>query len=657
MFKVLFPPFLQHPDDVSSTSPTMSSVPVIHDASISTMDWALDELLTHLDTIPTEQQQEISEDTVFSPPPPVPPTNSLEQYDYLDELDKLLRQPEEPQQHHQQQQQDFYPGQYHYGGHEEEQLASFLLPPPEEPIFCVDEGAFQVTLPVVLPPPYEYQDTEESVDEAAAGRHENFTIIPPLQITDEEVNQCQRVSAAAAAAAAHPNSLLLQALAAPTLESPGWASRCASYAASTSEANAFESTAQSAKQSKPSLSIEPIWNSDQDDQHQQHYEEQEEKRKHNTLSGLTKYRPKRFIRARKQHPELVESSDGGVGCSGTVVMSSLAEQLGALQPCSPMLTGTADEASTPTTPEARTALAGSSGVRFDLNYNARVGILPPPMLAPPPPPPPLSFSSSTHHLDIDSGIESVDSLSPPDGELSPACSPACRSLTPATYTDHASVVTASMVLSPPPIMINVAKKTATSVLSSILSQEPEPTKSSSLLTSLLNGTNSNITSTSNAAATVPAVPANFTSITPLTDLLNANPPPTEHLETPPLVSDATDLPATEAKSMKVIAINPHDLTLSKEFRTTSVMSPLSMETEVIECDHQGGGDKTENVGVDDYLQTTDVPIRSTLEDYEKTATTEMESLEDAGIVRPLKRKRPASNGEESSRGEKETVGL
>ena len=182
--------------------------------------------------------------------------------------------------------------------------------------------------------------------------------------------------------------------------------------------------------------------------------------------------------------------------------------------------------------------------------------------------------------DTDSGIESVSSLSPPedvDGEMSPMCSPPMLSLS---------------VKKP-------IKLTSFSVLSTILSREPEPTKSSTLLNSLLINNN-------NLA----------TSATP-------NPMPVLSM------TEAEDSSTVEAAvcSLKVLAINPKDMTLSKESRDARGDASTS------ETDHlESTGGVEDPTGLS-FLLGDGVPIRSALEDEDATS-------------RLTRRKRSASEMEE-----------
>ena len=208
--------------------------------------------------------------------------------------------------------------------------------------------------------------------------------------------------------------------------------------------------------------------------------------------------------------------------------------------------------------------------------------------------------------DTDSGIESVSSLSPPDadGEMSPMCSP--RSST-----------NISLSLSPK----KPAKLQSISVLSTILSQEPEPTRSSTLLNSLLIISNNNNNNNNNIATSATPNPISILSIT-------------EAAEDPSSVEAAVC-------SLKVLAINPKEMTLSKEEREAQGMAATSETADLFES-IGGGGGGDDPTGLS-FLQGDEVPIRSALEDEDATS-------------RLARRKRSASEIEEPRATEPEREG-
>ena len=454
-----------------------------------------------------------------SPPPPIPPTNSLEQYDYIEELDRLLLQHDDALRLQAQQVQQ---AQHQMQQERDCGLAPTDLPPPdEEPVSFGEEQRCELArmaeegsaLPplLLLPPPDEYKDMDE------------VSVRQP--------------------------SLLLQALGAPVASDlhqglyPGETVVVDTAAApATGFAHAGDHDLQEhiLDYGSESLTIEPVvsWPSEeayQDGEHTAHYSQYrgkvppsqvQEQRAPKTalLSDLTKFRPEKF-KARTQ---------GEVPNRAKTCPSQFNPQSPSVSPCS------------------RTLF-------------------------------PLAPSSI---VDTDSGIESVSSLSPPDaddGEMSPMCSPP-------------SSTNFSLSLSPR----KPTKLPSISVLSTILSQEPEPTKSSTLLNSLLinhNNNNNNATS--------------------------ATPNPTSTLS----VTEAEDSSSVEAAvcSMKVLAIDPKEMTISKESRDAQ-----GIEADLFES--IGGDDPT---GLS-FLDGDEVPIRSALEDED----------EDATSSRRARRKRSASAIEE-----------
>ena len=187
--------------------------------------------------------------------------------------------------------------------------------------------------------------------------------------------------------------------------------------------------------------------------------------------------------------------------------------------------------------------------------------------------------------DADSGIESVSSLSPPDGEMSPVCSPP---------SSNCIAPSSSSPTKP-------CKLQSVSVLSTILSQEPEPTKSSTLLNSLL--LNNNDTS---------APPPNPVSTLSITE-----------------AEDSSIEAAIFA--LKVIAIDPNEMTLSKESSTAALTGTTEAS---LFPSHDGGGGGGDPTGLS-FLHGDEVPIRSALQDEDTTPRL------------PVRRKRPASVVEDS----------
>ena len=485
------------------------------------IDLTLEELLSQFD-----------DDVCRSPPPPTPPTNSLEQYDYIEELDRLLLQHDDAQriqaqaqaqlQAEQQQQQQQQPPRD--GG-----LTPIDLPPPEEDpvplgeeqrseaVRMGEEGSAVPPL-LLLPPPDEYKD----MDEAAAQRP----------------------------------SLLLQALAAPAAsdhhvlhsgETVGLDNGAASAHFTSEFAHAGDRELCEQKQEQvldygsESLTIEPVvsWSNEEaygDEEQPAHYSQyrdnlqlpqvQEQRAPKTTiLSDLTKFRPEKF-KARIQ-------GEGPNGASCQTAKDCPAQ----FNPRSP-------------------SVSPCSRALF-----------------------PMAPSSIA---DTDSGIESVSSLSPPDGEMSPMCSPP-------------SSTNISLSLSPR----KPAKLPSISVLSTILSQEPEPTKSSTLLNSLLINSNHNNNNSKNDNNNNNDTSATHTPISILS------------------ISEAEDSSSVEATvcSLKVLAIDPKEMTLSKESRDAQRIA--TSEAAVLESigGGGGGGDQT---GLS-FLHGDEVPIRSALEDEDATS--------------------------------------
>ena len=219
-----------------------------------------------------------------------------------------------------------------------------------------------------------------------------------------------------------------------------------------------------------------------------------------------------------------------------------------------------------------------------------------------------TYSSRARDVDLDSGIESIDSLSPPDYRTA-----TLGSLKPPPYV-------ATAIAPPPP----------SSVLTSLLATEPEPTKSSTLLTSLLN---------SQPTSSFPAVLTNALTDSQQQGLLpvaspvstassgvNVNNTAEKSVATEPGASSScpssSPTPSSNnlaltlkpvvkpptKKKINVIAINPNDLTLTKENREFKIEAAMDVTVDL-------GEDNGESVTLAEFLG--DVPIRSALEDFDK----------------------------------------
>ncbi len=509
------------------------------------MDWTLDELLHHFESIPTSSSTTSTGSKVSppTPPPPAqPPTTCDEQNDYIEELNKLLSS--QPQQDVETEEQNAEITSADNEGADPpshqptEELRPLLLPPPDEE---VQLGAFDVSpggITPVLPPPDEYRDSDAKeeqesfrVTEATEEMYPSAKLEPPM--------------------ASHADSFQL------------------SWSASGKSGTQSGATPPLARTCDVRvLSVERVWN--------------------NNDQGVSDWKlglpddPLATGRSQEnskggrqwQHQPV----DGGVGdCNG----SKSIVQTSSLQPFPPHI---------------------------------RSSMLISPSLAPPVPPIPhftlpssaitpsapltpacSSASSVITNGDIDSGIESVDSLSPPGADLSPVSSPATTavplsviSAPPATtleYKNHQSSYSPS------------AKPKPISVLSSLLSQEPEPTKSRSLLTTLLNN-----------GCTIP-------SSSPVVPI-----PESHGATTRSSLDCSSPEESDDADSMKVIAINPNEMTLSKAGHATDG-----------NLHHQ----QQQQSDVGDFLEPN-LPIRSALEDIDKT------------VSRPASRKRPAPTSNEGT---------
>ena len=465
-------------------------------------DLTLEELLSQFDD---------DDHGLLPPPPPVPPTNSLEQYDYIEELDRLLLQLDDEAQR----QRDGDP-------------APTVLPPPEEEAavssFFGQEQMYEALrvdceeeeVPVMLlPPPDEYKD----MDDTEAG--------PDPQ----------------------PQSLLLQALAAPTAFSralqPREKADLDSGAASSPNSEFVLAGESSTWGQEPTwdhgsqcLALEPVpsWPNEGGDV----YQEGVQQRAQDAL-----YQD-HWQRSQTQEHHAPESS----------ILSDLSKfRADELQACvAGQVHFTPCSCSPSDSPYIRAC--------FQL-ATASVG-------------------------DADSGIESVSSLSPPDGEMSPVCSPpSSNCIAPLSSVSPAKP----------------CKLQSVSVLSTMLSQEPEPTKSSTLLNSLLLNNNN---------ATSSAPPPN-----PMSALS---------------ITEAEEDSSIEAAifALKVIAIDPNEMTLSKESSTAALAG--TTEVSLFQSHDDGGGDPT---GLS-FLHGDEVPIRSALQDEDATPR-----------LPPARRKRPASVVEES----------
>ena len=452
-----------------------------------------------------------------SPPPPVPPTSSLEQYDYIEELDRLLLQHDDAQRQHQahsQVQSEVHPRQ-------DCDLLSIELPPPEgeaasldeeqnaEAVWTSEDGSAMPQL-LLLPPPDEYKDMEE--------------------------------------VAVRRPSLLLQALAAPVavvaadvqfphtggtegLDDGAALAHLESGLANARDVDSYEQRQeQDFDYGSQSLAVEPCieWSGGE-------------------VYGNEGQHPDPYFQYQDhlQLPQVQEQRTPETTALGDLAMFRTEKFKARTQNCPVQFNN-----------------AAPPGVVSPCSQRTHLQVAPPSI------------------ADTDSGIESVSSLSPPedaDGEMSPMCSPPMLSLS-----------------AKKPV-----KLTSFSVLSTILSREPEPTKSSTLLNSLLINNN-------NMA----------TSATP-------NPMPVLSM------TEAEDSSTVEAAvcSLKVLAINPKDMTLSKESRDARGDASTS------ETDHlESTGGVEDPTGLS-FLLGDGVPIRSALEDEDATS-------------RLTRRKRSASEMEE-----------
>ena len=460
------------------------------------IDVTLEELLSQFD----------DDDVIChrSPPPPAPPTNSLEQFDYIEELDRLLLQHDDAQ-----------------------RVQAQAQDRPQAQLQWRDSGLE----PVELPPPEEEAEEREKIEASAWTGEEESALSPLLLLPPpDEYKDMEEV------AVRPPPSLLLQALATPIAVSDlgetvdldhdtAPPAHFESGFAGAGYSQSFERGQEQCLQyGSESLTIEPVasWSSGEasvDGEHPAHYprfyenlhrssELEHRTPKTTILNDLTKFRPEKF-RARSQ---------GEVPSGASFATAQFRPRSPSASPCS------------------------------------RTLFLP---MAPP------------SVADTDSGVESVSSLSPPDadGEMSPMCSP------PSTSTNIACSVSPKKPATVP----------GTSVLSSILSQEPEPTKSSTLLNSLLVINNNNATS--------------------------ATPHPLSILS----VTDAEDFSSVDAAacSLKVLAIDPKEMMLSVESREAQGRTATS---EAHPFETIDGDDLT---GLS-FLDGDEVPIRSALEDEEAT---------------------------------------